>query len=101
MQSHSHSVCIVPWQGEAKMDPGSDVSVRGGWDPPCHQCHSVCSQGIAALTSAPTEFRQVTGRPVGEATDCHPMSDYSILIEQSPQITLWFILELPWQLMST
>lgn len=60
----------------ARWHPGWDVSVRGGWDPPCHQCHSVCSQGNAALTSAPTEFRQVTGCPVAEAIDSHPVSDY-------------------------
>lgn len=37
------------------------MSVRGGWDPHCHQRHSVRSQGTAALTSAPAEFRRVTG----------------------------------------
>lgn len=55
------------------------MSVRGGWDPPRHQCHSDHSQGNATLTSAPTEFRQVTGCPVAEAIDCHPVSDYSTL----------------------
>lgn len=59
--------------------PGWDVSVRGGWDPPCHQCHSASSQGNAALTSAPAEFRRVTGCPVADAIDCHPMSDFSTL----------------------
>lgn len=44
----------------------------------------------------------MTGSPVAEAIDCHPMSDYSILyssilVEESPQIGAWFIRELPWQ----
>lgn len=60
----------------ARWHPGWDVSVRGGWDPPCHQCHSVCSQGNAALTSVPAEFRQVTGCSVAEAIDSHLVSDY-------------------------
>lgn len=66
--------------------PGSAVSVRRGWDPLRRQRHSASSRGAAALTSAPTEFRRVTGRPVGEAIDCHPASDDSALSEESPQI---------------
>lgn len=61
------------------------MSVRGGWDPPRHQCHSACSQESAALTSVPTEFRQVMGCPVAQAIDCHPMSEISILFSsQNP-----------------
>lgn len=69
-----------------KWRPGSAVSVRRGWDPLRRQRHSARSRGAAALTPPPTEFRRVTGRPVGEAVDCHPASGDLVLSEESLRI---------------
>lgn len=79
MYSDSYSGCVVPSQKEGKMASRMRSVCQGRLGPPRHQCHSACSWRNTALTSAPTEFRQLTGCPVAEAIDCHPMSDYSTL----------------------